>query len=76
MVLVIKSCFRPLPTSSFQDSLSLKANAHVLERIKGGMLQAFNILISVIVEKTEKSFRTRRTLDLASKVRERTIKRR
>ena len=34
LVLAIKSCFRPLPTSNFQDLLSLKANAHVLETIK------------------------------------------
>ena len=62
LVLVIKSCFRPLPTSSFQDLLSLKASAHVLEIINGGVLQEFNILISVIVENTEKAFRTRRTV--------------
>ena len=71
--LAIKSCFRPLPTSSVQDLLSLKANAHVLERIKGGVLQEFNILISVIVEKTDKAFRTRRTVDLASEGRERWV---
>ena len=57
--------------SKRQELFSQKANAHVLERIKGGVLQEFNILVSVIVEKTEKAFRTKRTVELASEDRER-----